>query len=74
MIKKIKQLTQKLIKIIEDRTPGYLAHCQDCNRLERVIYLKDVQKFLCKNCIDRYTKLYVKMKERNGIGKIRQVV
>jgi len=67
----------QLIEKLEDRIPGYLAHCEDCGHIKRVTFLKDVQRFLCKDCINRYAKLYIKMnKVESGekIGQIGQVV
>lgn len=84
MIKKFTMCTKKLfiqlIEKLENRIPGYLAHCEDCGHLKRVTFLKDTQRFLCRDCIDRYAKLYIKMNKienrENGekIGQIGQVV
>jgi uncharacterized Zn finger protein len=73
----IKNLFKKLIEKLESGVPGYLAHCQDCGHIKRVTFLKDTQRFLCRNCINRYAKLYIKMnKIESGekIGQIGQVV
>lgn len=73
----IKNLFKQLIEKLENRIPGYLSYCQDCGHLKRVTFLKDVQRFLCKDCINRYVKLYIKMnKIENGekIAQIGQVV
>lgn len=67
----------QLIEELEHRVPGYLVHCEDCGHIKRVTFLKDTQRFLCKDCINRYAKLYVKMnKVESGkkIGHIGQVV
>lgn len=75
MIKKftmcIKNLFKQLVEKLENNIPGYLAHCEDCGHIKRVIFLKDTQKFMCRECIDRYVKLYIKM---NKIDKRWQVV
>ena len=70
MIKKITMcIKNSLIERLEHIIPGYLAHCEDCGHLKRVIFLKNTQRFLCRDCIDRYVKLYVKM---NKIGTDRE--
>lgn len=69
----------QLIEKLEFSIPGYLAHCEDCGHLKRVTFLRDTQKFMCGDCINRYTKLYIKMNKiesgQEKIGeKIGQVV
>ena len=68
----IKNLFKKLAEFC---VPGYLAHCEDCGHLKRVMFLKDAQRFLCRDCINRYVKLYIRLnKVENGQKKIGQVV
>ena len=65
MIKKTHKICdmyiRKLIEKLGHMIPGYLAYCQDCGHLKELIYFKDTQKFMCRECIDRYVKLYIKM-------------
>lgn len=61
MIEKLKTYIKELINKLANMLPGYLHYCQDCGRLKELIYLKDVQKLMCRDCIDRYVKLYIKM-------------
>lgn len=64
----------QLIEELEYRIPGYLAHCEDCGHIKRVTFLKDTQRFLCRDCINRYVKLYINMnKIESDQEKIRQI-
>lgn len=56
-----KNLFKKLVEQLERKIPGYLAYCEDCGYLKRITYLKDAHRFMCKECIVRYTKLYIKI-------------
>lgn len=67
----IKNYFKKLVEKLEHKMPGYLAYCEDCGYLKRVTYLKDVHRFMCKECIVRYAKLYIKIeknKEKRWAG------
>ena len=52
---------RKLIEKLGHMVSGYLAYCQDCGHLKELIYFKDTQKFMRRECINRYAKLYIKM-------------
>lgn len=55
-------------KFTESLTSGYLAYCEDCGHIERLFYLKDAQRFMCRNCIARYAKLYIKVNNLDKQG------
>ena len=67
MLSKLKIYIKTLLgKLSEILNSGYLGHCEDCGHIERLSYLKDAQRFMCRDCIVRYAKLYIKV---NGLDK-----